>query len=281
MRFLRATCLALLALTAPQMAVAQSATTAPAMTADTLDRIWSVLDLPEALAIMREEGRAMAADVAEDYLPGQRGDGWTRALSRIYDPQAMDRLMRTAFAEDFAGTDSAPVVRFFDSELGQRIIALETSARRAFLDPETEQAAHEMIASGAVDAGRAALIQEFMDVNDLVSFNTTGAMNTSFAFLTGLSEAELFQMSEADILDQVYGQVDDTRASTEDWLRAYLTMAYQPLSDDDLSAYIAFSRQPEGQRLNRALFAGFGRMYDTQYRELGRAVAQHMTAQDL
>ena len=88
-------------------------------------------------------------------------------------------------------------------------------------------------------------------------------------------------MSEADILDQVYRQVEETRDSTEAWLRAYLTMAYQPLSNEELSDYIAFSERPEGQRLNRALFTGFGEMYDMQYRELGRAVARQLSSQDL
>ena len=282
MTALRALCVVLMSLCAPVAAVAQSAANvAPAMSSEALDRLWTVLDLPASLAIMREEGQAMADDVAESYLTGNGGDAWARDMDRIYDARNMDRTMRQAFSADFGDMDTAPVIQFFDSALGHRIITLETTARRAFLDPDTEAAAYDLMSSGAISDDRAALIQEFMDVNDLVAFNTSGALNTNFAFLSGLAEAELFRMSEADILDQVYRQVEETRDSTEAWLRAYLTMAYQPLSNEELSDYIAFSERPEGQRLNRALFTGFGEMYDMQYRELGRAVARQLSSQDL
>jgi hypothetical protein len=61
----------------------------------------------------------------------------------------------------------------------------------------------------------------------------------------------------------------------------YLAMAYQPLSDADLEAYIAFSRTPEGQVLNRALFAAFDALFNALSRDLGLAAARLMAGQDL
>ena len=281
---LRLLCASLaLALTVAPLAVPAETPASPAVQvpAEVLDHVWQVLDIPASLAILRQEGQDMAGDVARDYLPAKPGTGWNSAVEAIYDPAAMDRLMRKAFARDFAGTDPAPVIDFFDSALGRRIVALELSARAAFLDPDTETAAHERIERGLVEEARSRQIAEFIAVNDLVEFNLTGALNTNLAFLSGLAEAELFDMSEDEILNRVYENAEETRADTEDWLRAYLTMAYQPLSDEDLAAYIAFSARPEGQRLNRALFAGFGEMYDAQYLALGRAVARQLGAQDL
>ncbi|WP_375173000.1 DUF2059 domain-containing protein [Pseudooceanicola sp.] len=249
--------------------------------AASVERIWQVIDMPATLDLLREEGLEMAQGVADEYLPARRGDGWRRSVEEIFDPAAMTRLMTEGFAADFQATDPAPVIAFFDSPLGHRIIALELSARRAFLDPDTEAAARERVSSGQIPPERAALIDAFIAVNDLVSFNIQGALNTNFAFLSGLATSELFEMTEAQILDRVYGNAEETRTDTEEWLRAYLTMAYQPLDDAELEAYVAFSERPEGRRLNRALFAGFGAMYDVQYHALGLAVARQLGAQDL
>lgn len=262
------------------LAVAQTVAPAPVDQAQ-VDRIWTVLDLDGSLDILRQEGQSMAADVARDYLPGRRGAGWDRAMQDIYDADRMGATMRRAFASDLTGADTGAVLAFFDTDLGHRIIGLEMSARRAFLDPDTEAAAYDLIASGTVSETRADLIEIFMDVNDLVAFNMSGALNTNVSFLTGLATSDLFRMSESDIIDQVYNNAEETRSETEDWLRAYLTLAYQPLSDDELKAYIRFSETQSGQRLNRALFAGFGAMYDAQYRALGQAVSDQLSAQDL
>ncbi|WP_136635553.1 hypothetical protein [Pseudooceanicola onchidii] len=282
MKILQAICVAL-ALIAPLSAQAQTQDTAegPQVAPQVIDRLWQVLDIPASLAIMREEGQGMADSVAQDYLPGRPGSGWQADTADIYDPAAMDGLMRSAFAEDFAGTDPEPIFAFFDGDLGTRIIGLELSARRAFLDDDTENMARDRIRGGSVPVARLAMIDDFIAANDLIEFNLSGALNTNFAFLSGLAEAEVFRMSEGEILARVYENAEDTRADTTEWLQAYLTMAYQPLSDDELQAYIDFSRLPEGQRLNRALFAGFGKMYDQQYHALGLAVARQLGAQEL
>ena len=102
MTALRALCVVLMSLCAPVAAVAQSAANvAPAMSSEALDRLWTVLDLPASLAIMREEGQAMADDVAESYLTGNGGDAWARDMDRIYVARNMDRTMRQAFSADF------------------------------------------------------------------------------------------------------------------------------------------------------------------------------------
>jgi hypothetical protein len=251
------------------------------MPAEQVDRIWQALDLTEALDIMRQEGRALSDEIARDYLAGRDGGGWDEAVERIYDPEAMDQTMRTAFAEDLSGADAAPILAFFESDLGHRIISYEMRARRSFLDRQVEDAARDLVLSGDVPEDRAALIDRFIDANDLVDFNTSGAMNTNFAFLTGLSRSDSFAMTEAEVLDQVWTESESSGADTELWLQAYLTTAYEPLSDDDLQSYLDFSRTEQGQRLNRALFAGFGEMYEQQYHALGLAVAQQMAGQDL
>jgi len=58
-------------------------------------------------------------------------------------------------------------------------------------------------------------------------------------------------------------------------------MAYQPLDDDAMDAYIAFSETPSGRALNAALFEGFERMYRDISFGLGLAAARSMGGSDL
>ena len=78
-------------------------------------------------------------------------------------------------------------------------------------------------------------------------------------------------------------QIDDSTrsATTGGWLLTFLGLAYQPLSDADLDAYIAFSETPAGQVLNRAQFAAFDALFAEVSHRLGVAAAGHLAGEDL
>jgi hypothetical protein len=88
-------------------------------------------------------------------------------------------------------------------------------------------------------------------------------------------------MSEGEIMDLVWSEEDAIRADTDGWMRRFLFMAYSPLSDQDMQAYLAFSESDAGQALNAALFDGFDDMYHAIYYDLGRAVADELQASEL
>jgi hypothetical protein len=88
-------------------------------------------------------------------------------------------------------------------------------------------------------------------------------------------------MNDDEMIAEVWAQEEEIRSDTDEWLMGYLLMAYQPLSDEELSAYIAFSRTDAGQALNRGLFDGFNAMYTDISYALGRAVALELAASEL
>ena len=61
----------------------------------------------------------------------------------------------------------------------------------------------------------------------------------------------------------------------------FLMLAYQPLSDQELDAYIAFSTTPAGQKANRAVFAAFDAMFVQVSKELGQSAGRLMAGQDI
>lgn len=183
-----------------------------------------------------------------------------------------------------AEVDAAPLLEFFGSDPGQRIITLEVEAREAMLDEDIEAAAGERLAMMR-DGGdpRLDLLGEYVEVNALVDNNVVGALNSSYAFYTALAAGGVFDdsMTEDQILSDVWGQEEAIRLDTIEWVFGYLTMAYGPLKDDEIRAYIDLSRTESGQGMNRALFDAFNRMYVTISQGLGHGLAQLMSGQDI
>ncbi|MEE4118266.1 MAG: DUF2059 domain-containing protein [Paracoccaceae bacterium] len=242
------------------------------------------LGIDELMPIMRDEGLDYGADLARDMFPGRGGDRWTAQVGRIYDTERMRREMERGMAARLEPGTIDALLQFFESDLGRRIVGLELSARRALLDPGVEEASEEAAAElEASGDPRFELLQSFVEANELVEMNVVGALNSNWAFYQGLDAGGAFdgQLTEEQMLADVWAQEEQIRAETRGWVYAYLGMAYQPLSDDELAAYTAMSETPEGEALNAALFAAFDEMFTRISRELGLAAATFMAGEDI
>lgn len=242
----------------------------------------AALGLPELLEIMQREGQSFGGEIGADFLPGGGGEAWASIVARIYDADRMRAAVERGLATEIGAEDLPPLIGFFHSPAGQRIVAQEVRARRAFLEPGTEEAARDAWRlRGDEKRARVRLLEAYVDANDLVEFNVAGALTSNLRFYRGLVDGGAYEMSEDEMLADVWGQEEAVRADTHEWLMAYLLMAYAPLSDDDIEAYVALSKTPAGQALNRGLFAGFDAMYADLSYALGLAVAAQMKGEDL
>jgi len=257
---------------------------ARAQSSDRVDALMQALGMGELVAIMREEGMAYGDEIEAEMFPGRGGDRWDAAVARIYDGGRMAEELRSTLGRELSGTEFDPLIEFFTSEAGARIVSLELSARRALLDPEVEESSLERLEElQADDDPRLDLIERFVEANSLLEANVAGALNANYAFYTGLADgrAFAFEMTEEQMLADVWGQEPEIRDETRDWLLSYLAMAYAPLSDGTLEDYIALSQTPQGAALNAALFAGFDVAFTRISRELGLAAAQFIAGQDI
>jgi len=268
------------------LALIASATLAQAQAADAEQSaaLFDALGLPEMIEIMREEGLAYGEEIATDLLSTSANAKWTQTVSDIYDVDQMRGGAAAALTQALAGQDIGPMLEFFTSDLGQEVIKLETSARRALLDDDIDAAAKQA-AGDALEAEtpRVQMVTDFITANDLIDTNVVGAMNANFGFYMGLQDGGAFKgdLTEQQILTDVNDQEPQIRQNTTEWVYGFLMMAYQPLSDDELQAYIDFSKSKPGQALNTAMFAAFDQMFVAISTELGRASAQYMAGQDI
>ncbi|EKE45732.1 hypothetical protein OCGS_0151 [Oceaniovalibus guishaninsula JLT2003] len=248
------------------------------------EALYDALRLDDLLAIMRVEGTESGLELEDDLFAGRGGVGWKRALADIYGPDNMEGRMRALFVEGMEDATVTPLLDFFTSDTGAEIVTLELEARRAMADEALEEAAEAALERmQRQDDPRIAGIEAFVEANDLIEQNVVGAMNANYAFMTGLADGGAFgaELGEDQMLADVWSQEPEIRDETLSWLYSYLNLAYQPLDDADLAAYTELSRTPEGQALNRALFAAFDEVYVDISRDLGLAAARFMASEDL
>lgn len=270
------------AITAVIFAIASTA--AAAQNSARIEPLFQALGLPAMLEIMRLEGLEYTDEMSRELMGRDSTDAWRAVTSEIYDVARLQDGIRASLELDLADADLTPMLAFFQSDLGQRIIELELSAREAMLSPDIEEVARLSWAEeDAAETAKSLLLRAFTEANALVDNNVVGAMNSNYAFYIGLADGGAFDQSltEDEILSDVWSQEATIRQETEDWMFAYLSLAYRPLSEAELQAYLDFSRTPEGQVLNRAIFDAFDGMYVAISRALGAAAAEAMMGQDL
>lgn len=257
---------------------------AEAADAEASAALFAALGLPDMIDIMREEGLVYGDEIATDLLSTTTNAKWKKTVSDIYDLDRMRGGAAAALTSALNGKDVDAMLAFFTSDLGREVIELETSARRALLDDAVDDAAKQVAGDAlAEDTPRSRMVTEFVETNDLIDTNVVGAMNANFAFYMGLQDGGAFdaELTEDQILTDVNDQEPQIRQNTTEWVYGFLMLAYQPLSDQELQAYIDFSKTEAGQDLNVAMFDAFDQMFVTISRELGRASAQYMAGQDI
>lgn len=264
----------------------QSGVSADIVGAERVSRLSDTLMMGAVMDIMRQEGGEYGKTLEADLFPGRGGDRWSAIVAQIYDPARMRDRFDIALGKELAsaGAEIADIEAFFGSEQGQRILGLEVEARRALLDQDVEDAAKVGWEDLQADAnGRAAQLRRFAEVNDLIESNVMGALNANLGFYRGLATAGSFaeDMTEDEMLSDVWGQEPSIRQETEDWLFPFLSLAYQPLPDADLDAYTAFSETPAGRRMNAALFVAFDAVFTQISYDLGVAAAVQMQGDDI
>ena len=272
---------------APEGALTRVEAVVPAADTARILQLSATLQITGVLSVMQAEGADYGKTLEEEMFPGKGGAGWAAIVDGIYNQAAMKGLFDKALVAELGGADPATlevIEDFFGSDRGQRILSLEIEARRALLNQDTEDAAKAHVEDlSAKDDPRLDLIRKFAETNDLIEMNVAGALNANLAFFKGMAASGGFDgdMTEDQMLQNVWSQEPAIRGETETWLYPYLALAYEPLPDDDLQAYLAFSKLDEGKVLNAAVFAAFNVLFIDISDKLGRAAAKQIQGEDI
>lgn len=275
----------LLALATPVVAQGTSSEPGSEAVAEEVRALFEALRLPEIIEVMAAEGIADGAALGETiFQAGPAPSSWSEALASIHDPERMEAEVLAFLGTALEGEDIAAMLAFFEAEPGRTLIAREVETRAALVDEEADQAARESAAVAmAEQTPRLDLLRRYVETLDLVEFNVAGTLNSNYAYVTGLLDGGALrgEMTEDDVLADIWAQEAQVRANATEWIFSFLLEAYEPASDADLEALIAFSATRPGQALNRALFGAFDLRFIEMSRALGLAAARHMMTREL
>ena len=237
--------------------------------------------LEPLVGVVATEGARHAMGLEASLFPGRGGEAWAEIVSAIQAPDRMSQMLAETMASELPSDVMSEALAFYDTDLGAKVAEREVASRRAMLDAEVEARAMRAASADAVD-DRAELLDDLIDSLGLIEANVSGGLNANYAFYRGLGDGGALskRLTEREMLAMVWGQEPEVRESMDRWLRAYLTLAYEPLSDDELRDYVAFSSTAPGRKMSAALFAGFGRVFEETSYDLGRAAARFIAMQD-
>lgn len=249
-----------------------------------LEPLIEVLQLHDVFAVLQLEGINYGADLDREILNNTGGKKWQQAVRDIYEPNRIWQTFLPVFTAHLEGQDLPAMTSFFSSPLGQKITVFELQTRRLMLDKAREQDNRAVYRSMVETGGlRLTLLRELVAANELIEYNVMGAMNARYAFYTGMAKGDAFdhEVSQADVLLNVWSQEAEIRLNIKEWIFAYFLLAYAPLTDAELQAYIDFSSSKSGRALNAALFAGYDEVFSTVSKALGVSAARIMQSENL
>ncbi len=246
-----------------------------------VDRLSKALHLQDVIAILRDEGVSQGREIDAELLDGKGGGLFYAQVEDIFDPVQMHSDLSSALGKHLTKAQLEQAAIFFESELGQVIISLENSARKAMTDDAIEEMANATYEEIDKNSSYFALVDEYIQVNDLIEQNVQSSISADFNFIRGIADGQGSTSDDRALLAQLLEQRDTTAENTKTWMYSYLLLAYQPLNEAQMRENIAFSRTDTGRALNRALFDGFDNVYDGISYQLGLAVADAMQASDL
>lgn len=245
------------------------------------ERLMQAMHLSEFMEILSEEGQEQGRSMNETMLNGSGGSYFEAQIKELYDTVWMYEQLSNAVARIMTEKQLEQAAIFFESDLGQTIVSLENSARRAMADDAVEDMARTAYEQADREDTFYRLVDEYVQVNDLIEQNVQGTMSADLSFYRGLATGQTAFTDEEALLEELLSQRDQTKIETTEWMYSFLLLAYRPLDESQMRENIAFSRTDTGRALNKALFEGFDEMIDGISFQLGAAIAQAMRASDL
>lgn len=243
------------------------------------DRLWRVMRMDGMMQVVRDEAVTEAERLAAEGVIAGAGLPWPKIVTSIHDPADLGQAFRDGLEDALPGLDEDLVgegLNFYDSPLGRRLLALESSARLEMLDPDVEARAREAFMRDlSRDGDRSSLIRRIIREADLVTPNVVSGLNATMAFSQGFAEGGGYDMppDSGQMAAEAWAQQEQIEADAAAWLEGFLMAAYADVDDDDMRTYAEFAISDRGRSLANALFAGFDRVFvETSYR-MGFAAA--------
>lgn len=249
----------------------------PAAADEITARLLDALNTQRLLSQLAIEAERSGQDIDRDFLGGRGGAVLADTVTRLNDPLRVRPALAAHLTQGLDADVRRAVTSFFESDLGQRIVGLELSARATIFDPSIEQAVRARI----TEEGVPPVVADMIVQGDLVERNVADSVTVLRQFYLGRMRGGAVDMTPAEVDAFLDESIDGLRFETQNWLEAFMTLAYSPLNEDDLQIYAEFWRTETGQAFDRALFAAFEQVFSENAFALGQLVGRLEASDDI
>lgn len=200
------------------------------------------------------------------------------AFSNAYAPT---RLAADIAAELPAGLkqDAAQeALKWFESDLGRKITALEDASSKAAADPATLEQAQELYQR--LSPRRIERYQRLIKASDVAESSAQLVIDTAIGTTYGV--ASTTGSTTPPNLDEIRTEISRKREDMVEQLRGQFSVlfasAYQSLPESELDEYLAFVESPSGQAFHKAMAAAIDRALIKAAREAGKQIGDAVRA---
>lgn len=251
--------------------------------AQEIEKILDALQIEELLELIAEEELSFGEDLRADMLPEINAQRWERSLREQIRADAVRPIFVEAFAKALSAQEDLRAVTVMSrSPVMGKAVDLELKARRLLLDADIEAAAIER-ADQARNLPRYKALAAYIESLDLVETNVAGSLNSNLVLYRELAQGGAFgfEISDQEILSDVAAEADSLRADIEEWLTAYLFMAYHPLTEAEFSELVDLGESAEGRALYHAADRGYEAVFAYNSKVLARFIVARLVGEDL
>lgn len=253
-----------------------------------IDGLIGVIQLDQMLEVMIAEELGFGEDLRADMLPDVTPSRWKRDLQAGLSVGTLKPIFVTAFAQalDGVGGRNAPlqaeIAALGHDPLMAKAIDLEVKARRLLLDIDVENAAFDHAVKSEKTA-RFKAVGAYIEALDLVENNVAGSLNSNLVFYREMVRGGAFpyDVTEQEMVSDVAGEADAMRAEIDEWLTAYLYMAYAPMSDAEFARFSKLGLSAAGRAFYDAANRGYDAVFVHNSKVIGAMVAGHLAGEAL
>lgn len=242
------------------------------------DRIAEIMELSgintqignhqEAAKASAEQQREAVAAQGGPRLSPEMEAFITEQFVQLFEPKALLEDIHASLTESIDDTTAQAVLTWLKSPLGARIVETEVAASGAEAVHEMNANASALMANTA-NVERVGRLEQALNLGD---FTTRMSLNIQLA--AGLSILATQPGFDQSALAQLVNETEKMRPVIEQSVMPQLMLSllhtYEPLSDADFEAYLAFVESPPGIRFNLAVMEAFDEAFVTAAKSLGK-----------
>ncbi|MEQ6203402.1 DUF2059 domain-containing protein [Sulfitobacter sp. HNIBRBA2951] len=201
----------------------------------------------ESIRLSADSAPRMLGLEADDF-----GSEWQRLVREVFDTQIMHDMAINILEKTLTQPLLTHAAGFYDSDLGQRLVAVENSSHMVEEEGLKSESGGQIIEGlTRIGSPRVALLKRLNSASGGEDTSLRSIQEVQIRFLMAAAGAGVveLQMDEPDLREAMRAQEGELRAQLRQGALEGAAYTYQAFSDDEVLAYAKALEHPDMQRV--------------------------------